>query len=169
MRGLAAVLVLLACVAPRLAHATIPAELNPLVVEAPFSFFVREFDLTQAFEKAKAENKPMFIYLDAWDCPPCKDYAEFLNRNLAPLKPHFAKVIVVDLRTSLRGSALSFKIRDRSYSFEEFKSLVGDTNSGLAYPYYWLVSPGGRQVKQLPRGSGNYTELDKHIQILKAP
>ena len=31
-----------------------PGELNPQVVEAPFSFFVREFDLTKAVEKSKA-------------------------------------------------------------------------------------------------------------------
>jgi len=166
MKQLVAVLAMLACNA---AHAAIPGELNPLVVEAPFSFFVREFDLTKAFEKSKAENKPMFIYLDAWDCPPCKEYAEFLGRNIEPLKPHFAKVVVVDIRTSLRGSALAFKIREKSYSFEAFKSLVGDNNTGLAYPYYWLISPAGRQVKQLPRGSVNYTDLDQHIQILKNP
>lgn len=166
MKQLVAVLALLACHA---AHAAIPAEFNPLVVEAPFSFFVREFDLTPAFEKSKAENKLMFIYLDAWDCPPCKEYAEFLSRNVEQLKPHFAKVVVVDIRTSLRGSTLAFKIRGKSYSFDEFKTLVGDQSSGLAYPYYWLIAPSGRQVKQLPRGSVNYTELDKHIQILKTP
>ena len=172
MKKLVTVLALLACNVAHVAHvahAAVPAELNPLVVEAPFSFFVREFDLTLAFEKSRAENKPMFIYLDAWDCPPCREYAEFLGRNIEPLKPHFAKVVVVDIRTSLRGSTLAFRIRDKRYSFEEFKTLVGDTGSGLAYPYYWLIAPSGRQVKQLPRGSVNYTELDKHIQILKSP
>ena len=166
MKQLVAVLAMLACNA---AHAAIPGELNPLVVEAPFSFFVREFDLTKAFEKAKAENKPMFIYLDAVDCPPCKDYSEFLGRNLEQLKPHFDKVVLVDIRTTLRGSKLSFRIRDRRYSFDEFKSLVGDRNDGMAYPYFWLIAPSGRQVKQLPRGSANYTQLDKHIQILQTP
>lgn len=131
MRSVVAVLVLLACNAMHVAHAAIPAELNPLVIEAPFSFFVREFDLTPAFERARVENKPMFVYLDAWDCPPCNEYADFLGRNIGALKPHFAKVVVVDLRTSLRGSALAFRIRDRSYSFEEFKTLVGDQRIGL--------------------------------------
>jgi hypothetical protein len=162
-------IVVLAMLAGNAVNAAVPAEFNPLVVEAPFSFFVREFDLTRAFEKARAENKPMFIYLDAWDCPPCKEYAEFLSRNIEPLKPHFAKVVVVDIRTSLRGSALAFKIRDKRYSFEEFKTLVGDYGTGLAFPYYWLIAPSGRQVKQLPRGSINYTELDKHIRILNIP
>ncbi len=31
-----------------------PGELNPQVVEAPFSFLVRQFDLTKAFEESKA-------------------------------------------------------------------------------------------------------------------
>lgn len=167
MKQFAAALALLACHLANVASATIPDEFSPLVVEAPFSFFVREFDLTRAFEKAKSENKPMFIYLDAWDCPPCKQYAEFLRKNVAALRPYFDRVIAVDIRTSLRGSTLAFRVRDKSYSFEEFKVLVGDGNQGLAFPYFWLISPVGHQIKQLPRGASNYTELDKHIQILK--
>ena len=167
MKQLVTVLALLACNVAHVAHAAVPAELNPLVVEAPFSFFVREFDLTKAFEKAKAENKPMFIYLDARDCPPCQEYSKFLSMNLERLKPHFDKLVLVDIRTTLRGSTLSFRIRDKNYSFEEFKSLVGDNNVGMTYPYYWLISPAGYQVRQLPRGSGNYTELERHIEILK--
>lgn len=168
MKQFAAALALLACHVSNVAYATIPDEFNPLVVEAPFSFFVREFDLTGAFLKARSENKPMFIYLDAWDCPPCKEYAEFLRKNVVALKPYFDRVVTVDIRTSLRGSALSFKIHDRNYSFEEFKVLVGDRNEGLAFPYFWLISPAGRQVKQLPRGARNYTDLGRHIQILKS-
>lgn len=170
MKKLVTVLALLACNVAHVAHvahAAVPAELNPLVVEAPFSFFVREFDLTKAFEKAKAENKPMFIYLDAQDCPPCQEYSKFLSMNLERLKPHFDKLVLVDIRTTLRGSTLSFRIRDKNYSFEAFKSLVGDNNVGMTYPYYWLISPAGYQVRQLPRGSGNYTELERHIEILK--
>ena len=167
MKRLAAVLVFLACHVPNVAFATIPGEFNPMVVEAPFSFFVREFDLTAAFEKARSENKPMFIYLDAWDCPPCNVYAAFLRKNIDALKPYFDRVLTVDIRTSLRGSTMSFKIRDKSYSFEEFKRLVGDSNQGLVFPYFWLISPSGRQVRQLPRGVSNYTEVDRHIQILK--
>jgi len=167
MNQLVAVLALLACNAAQIACAAVPAELHPLVVEAPFSFFVREFDLTKAFEKAKAQDKPMFIYLDARDCPPCQEYSKFLSANLERLKPHFEKVVLVDIRTTLRGSTLSFRIRDRNYSFEEFKSLVGDSNIELSYPYFWLISPAGHQVRQLPRGSSNYTEVEKHIEILK--
>lgn len=66
-------------------------------------------------------------------------------------------------------AALVFRIRGKSYSFEEFKALVGDHRSGLAYPYYWLLAPSGRQAKELPRGSVNYTALDKHIRILSIP
>jgi len=167
MKPFAATLAFLVCNVANVAFATIPDEFHPLVVEAPFSFFVREFDLTGAFEKARSENKPMFIYLDAWDCPPCKEYAAFLHNNINALKPYFDRVLTVDIRTSLRGSALSFKILDKSYSFEEFKRLVGDSNQGLAFPYFWLISPAGRQIKQLPRGVRNYTQLSKHIQILK--
>lgn len=167
MKRLAAALGFLACHAASVAFATIPDEFNPLVVEAPFSFFVREFDLSAAFEKARSENKPMFIYLDARDCPPCMEYAAFLRKNVDALKPHFDRVLTVDIRTSLRGSTMSFKIRDKSYSFEEFKRLVGDRNQGLVYPYFWLISPSGRQIKQLPRGVRYYTEVDRHIQILR--
>ena len=91
------------------------------------------------------------------------------RQNLAQLKPHFDKVVLIDIRTTLRGSKLSFKIHDLSYSFQEFKYLVGDNNAVMAFPSYWLISPAGRQVKQLPHGNVDYTMLETHIEILKTP
>lgn len=152
------------------ATAEIPAEYRPIVVEAPFSFFSRVFDLTSAVDKAKEENKPLYIYLGAGNCPPCRFYGHFLEKNSAALKDTFDRLVVVDIRTpQIRGPKLVFKVGENQYSFEDFKSLVGDKNNQLTYPYFWYVSPELKQIKQLPRGSDNYLTVEKQLEILALP
>lgn len=124
------------------------------------------FDLTDAVAKAKAEAKPLFIYLGAYDCPPCKDYEAFLEKKQAQLQGAFAKLVVVDLRTWLKGPKLVFKFGDRTYRVKEFKDLVGDQNAALLYPSYWLLSPELNQIRQLPQGSKAYLDVEEHKRLL---
>lgn len=148
------------------AHADIPDEYKPIVVKPPFSFSERLLDISMAVERASAENKPLYIYLGASDCPPCRDYENFLSKNFPVLKEAFSQAIVVDIRTWLKGPDLVFKIGEKRYSFTEFKTLVGDTNKVLTYPYYWYISPTMKQLKQLPRGMRHYTQIASQIDIL---
>lgn len=151
------------------AVAKIPAEYQPVVVEAPFSFSERVFDLSSAVDVAARGGKPLYIYLGAEDCPPCREYNTFLQRNRVELKEPFERVVIVDIRTWLKGPALVFKVGEKRYSFSEFKALVGDTNNPLSYPYYWLLSPSLRQLKQLPVGSRHYMPVEKQLEVLRVP
>lgn len=154
------------CLSAASTWAIIPADLNPVIVEAPFSFRERLFDLSSAVAKAKAENKRLFIYLGAQDCPPCLEFSRFLENHETELKPVFADLVVVDIRTWLRGGSLRFKIDDARYSFAELKALVGDQNSTLYYPYYWLLTPELTQVRQLSRRPSDYTSVDTLKKLL---
>ena len=149
------------------ARADIPDFFQPLVVKPPFSFSDRIVDLTPAFEKAKRLNKPMLVYLGADDCPPCKAYSVFLERHKEEMRPSFAKVVVVDIRTWLKGPALTFQIYDKKYNVAEFKARVGDANKRLFYPTWWLLTPEGTQLRQLPQGSSNFTSVENHIRLLE--
>jgi len=160
---------LLLAILTQCAQAKIPEEYKPIVVEAPFSFSERLFDLTSVVEQANRESKPIYIYLGAEDCPPCKEYYRFLQTNHDKLKTGFDKVLVVDIRTWLRGRAIVFKIGDVRYTVGEFKSKVGDANGILSYPYFWLLSPSLIQLKQLPRGLSNFTSIEKQLEILQLP
>ena len=148
------------------AYADIPSEYEPLVVSPPFNFSERLVDLTPAFEKAKLLKKPMFVYLGAADCPPCKDYTNFLNKNKDEMKPALSKYVIVDIRTWLRGAKLIFQVNDKKYTFDEFKAQVGDSNNTLSYPYWWLLNTEMKQIKQLPRGSSNFTNVENHIRLI---
>jgi len=91
----------------------------------------------------------------------------FLERHKQEMAPTFAKVVLVDIRTWLRGPKLTFQISDKRYNVAEFKALVGDTNKGLFYPSWWLLTPEGKQLRQMPQGSSNFTSVDNHIRLLE--
>jgi thiol-disulfide isomerase/thioredoxin len=140
-------------VASASAIARIPAAFDPIVVEAPFSFSEREFDLTPAFERARAQQKPLYVYLGANDCPPCHEYTRFLEANAQQLQPYFAKVVVVDIRSWLKGPKIVFKIYGKAYSPKQFQRFVGDV-----------------ALKQMPSGSEfKYTNVENHIEALRVP
>ena len=151
------------------ANAEIPEEYRPIVVTPPFSLTERLVDLSNVIEKARSENKPLYIYLGAEDCPPCREYKKFLSRNHSELEEAFARVIVVDIHTWLKGPDLVFKIGEKRYSFNEFNVLVGDSTKFLTYPYFWFVSPALRQLKQLPQRSRDYLQVDKQLELLRIP
>lgn len=163
MRLIVAALVLLSAAHAR---ADIPSSYQALVPQPPFSFTQRLFDLTPAFEQARAQNKPVFVYLGASDCPPCVDYTKFLDRQRDALKPAFDGVVLVDLRTWLRGPSVKLALDGKQYTVAEFKAMVGDQNPGFSYPWFWLLSPGGKQLKQLPYGLDAYMTVAGHTRLL---
>ena len=149
-------------------YAEIPDALNPVVIKSE-SFFTREFDLTQVFSRAKAENKYVYLYLGAEDCPPCRDYGWFLKRNADVLRPHFDKLLVVDIRSWLRGPNLIFKVGSQSYSFSKFQEFVDGRERFAFWPFHWFLSPDGKVVRQLPPGTTSYMSVEKLIPLLDVP
>jgi hypothetical protein len=49
----------------------------------------------------------------------------------------------------------------------EFKKLIGDSESVLTYPAWWLLTPEAHQLRQLPHGSTHYMNLKNDIQLLE--
>ena len=151
------------------AQAAIPNDYLPVFVEAPFSLRERLFDLTPALEASRKTGKPIFIYLGAADCPPCLEYKKFLGSHRAELKDAFSQVIVVDIRTWLRGPTMYLKVDDKRLTFNQFKTLVGDTSKTLVFPSFWLLSPELKVFKQIPSGVKDILSVGQQLEILKIP
>ncbi len=149
------------------AQAAIPDDYSPVVVEAPFSLRERVFDLTPALEAAKKTGKSMVIYLGATDCPPCLQYTKFLASHRSELKEAFSQVVVVDIRTWLRGPTMYLRVNDKRLTFNQFKTLVGDASKTLVFPSFWLLSPELKQLKELPPGIKDFLSVSQHLEILK--
>lgn len=81
------------------AIAGIPDNYSPIAIEPPFSFSERLIDLTPAITKAKRDGKPILIYMGAQDCPPCKQYEQFLEQNHSALASTYESLVVVDVRS----------------------------------------------------------------------
>lgn len=149
-------------------QAEIPDELRPIVIKSE-SIFTREFELTQVFDRAKAERKFIYLYLGAEDCPPCRDYGRFLKRNQEVIRPYFDKLLVVDIRSWLRGPHLVFKVGSQSYSFSQFQAFVGGKEKFAYWPFHWFLSPDGQVARQLPPGTNNYMTIEKLVPLLDVP
>ncbi len=150
-------------------QAAIPDDYGPVVVEAPFSLRERVFDLMPAIESSRKTGKPLFIYLGATDCPPCLQYKRFLATHRSELKDAFSEFVVVDIRTWLRGPSMYLKIGDKRLTFQQFKTLVGDTSKTLIFPSFWILSPEVKQLKQLPSGVTDFLNVSQHLEMLKIP
>ena len=153
------------------AQAQIPTDLAPFVVTPVASGPARVFDLSPALEQSKQVNKPLLLYLGASDCTYCKSYTAFLSRNTAAMKIALADVILVDIRSSLRGPRPSFQIFDKTYTAAEFKSRIGDSTSGLRYPSWWLLDSNAQQLRPWPSGwdpdEADPQALQAHIRLIK--
>ena len=91
----------LALMPAAVAAAGIPAPYSPIVIQPAGTPARYEFDLSAALARARRENKRLYVYLGASDCPYCRRYEAFLDKNASELVPHFAaKYIVVDLRSA---------------------------------------------------------------------
>jgi len=156
------------CAAPSIARSEIPRQYHPTTVLAPFNLSARVFDLTPVLQEARRQRKPAFIYFGAKDCGPCKEYTRFLQENESQLVPIFEKFVIADVVTWLRGPKIIFAIEGRHFTFDEFKAHVADRNDGFAYPWFWIIHPNGKQVRQIPQGTTPYLSVGNHIQILRS-
>lgn len=168
----ALVLVLAAwCVALPAAVAGIPPEYAPIVVQPTGLPERYEFDLNPALARARAENKRLYVYLGASNCPFCRRYEAFLALNAAVLTPHFKKdYLLVDLRSNLSVTARRLYIRagGRSLPYAEFQRAIGDERERmLVYPSVWLLDQQARPLMQMPAGAGTFETVPEQLEILR--
>ncbi len=154
----------------RAAIAGIPVAYAPMVVVPSGMPQRHEFDLTPALLRAQAENKRLYVYLGAADCPFCRKYERFLADNAQQLLPHFlAQYIVVDLRSSLavRASELYIRAGDQSLAYLDFQRSIGDRRTrALVYPSVWLLDQQARPLLQMPTGTGTFETVAEQIDVL---
>lgn len=148
-----------------------PAAYAPIVVQPAGTPQRFEFDLTAALRRAQRERKRLYVYLGASDCPFCRKYEAFLDRNSAELVPHFAKdYLVVDLRSSLAVQAklLHIRIGHSSLPYAEFQRSIGDERARqLVYPSVWLLDANAKPLMQMPAGTGTFETVAEQLEILR--
>lgn len=129
-----------------------------------------EFDLTPVRDRARQENKRLYVYLGASDCRYCRQYEAFLEKNARELVPRFAaKYILVDLRSSLSvpASRLYFRVGGSVWPYVEFQRSIGDERSRLlVYPTVWLFDADLRPLMQMPSGAGTFQTVQEQIEVL---
>ena len=141
----------------------------PLVVEPVIVEGRSEFDLGPALARAQRENKRLYVYLGASDCPYCRRYENFLRANADALVPHFKPWIVVDLRSTLSTTAnrLYIRVGDRSLDYTAFQFSIGDQRTRmLVYPSVWLFDPQLKPLMQMPAGTGTFETVEEQLEIL---
>jgi thioredoxin-related protein len=167
-RALASALLGLASLA---ASAGVPARYSPTEIKPTGTPQRYEFDLTAALERAKRENKRLYLYLGAHDCAFCRKYEAFLDKNAAELAPHFAKDwIVYEMRSSLSVQAdrLWFRIGDKALPYADFLRGLGDERARqLVYPSVWLFDGQGKTLMQMPAGTGTFETVPEQLEILR--
>ena len=147
----------------------IPQAYAPMVVEPLMADGRSEFDLGPALERARRENKRLYVYLGASDCPYCRRYENFLRKNADELVPHFKPWIVVDLRSTLSTTAnkLFIRVGNRSLDYTAFQFSIGDQRTRmLVYPSVWLFDPELKPLMQMPAGTGTFETVDEQLEIL---
>jgi len=164
------VIAVVAGIAASGALAALPPAYAPLVVEPTGLPARAEFDLTAAVARARREGKRLYVYLGASDCPFCKRYETFLDRNADELRPHFAGWLIVDLRSSLRVQAdrLHIRVGGRSLPYAEFQRSIGDERARqLVYPSVWLFDGALKTLMQMPAGTGTFETVPEQLEILR--
>ena len=168
----ASVLALWLALLPRDATAAgMPAPYSAIVIEpvgVPARF---EFDLSAALGRARRENKRLYVYLGASDCPYCRKYEAFLEQNAKELVPHFAaQYIVVDLRSALSVTAnkLFIRVGERALPYADFQRSIGDERARLlVYPSVWLLDANNKPLMQMPAGTGTFQTVPEQLEILR--
>jgi thiol-disulfide isomerase/thioredoxin len=161
---------LLTAVMPLIAAAGVPGPYGAVVVEPLLSAGRAEFDLTPALARARREGKWLYVYLGASDCPYCRKYESFLTQNATELVPHFAKYLVVDLRSALSIGArtLHLKVGASSLPYAEFQASLGDERARLlVYPSVWLLDATPKPLMQMPAGTGTFQTVAEQLEILR--
>lgn len=149
------------------ALAEIPGSYAPIVLRAnPDSATERVYDLAPAFQRARQQKRAVLIYVGAADCAPCQVYTRFLTEREREMRPVLDRVVLVDVRTTIRGPRPTFLFDGRKFSTLEFKGFMGNSDTGLAYPTLWLVNAEGRQIRPLPRGVEHLLDVDRYREWL---
>ena len=158
-------------VLPLGAAAALPAAYAPIVVQPAPMAQGHEFDLTAALQRARREHKRLYVYLGASDCPYCRRYEAFLDRNAAELVPHFAQqYLVVDLRGQLAIQArqLYIRVNGSSLPYADFQRSIGDERARmLVYPSVWLLDANAKPLMQMPAGTGTFETVAEQLEILR--
>lgn len=155
------------------AQAALPSAYSPIVIEPQGAPARMEFDLSAALDRARRENKRLYVYLGGSDCPFCRKYEAFLAKNATELLPHFAPYLVVDLRSSLlvQANKLFIKVGGLSQPYAEFQRSIGDERARLlVYPSVWLFDPREARPKplmQMPAGTGTFETVPEQLEILQ--
>jgi thiol-disulfide isomerase/thioredoxin len=147
----------------------VPPAYAPMVVEPVTVAGRSEFDLGPALARAKRENKRLYVYLGASDCPYCRRYESFLGKNAGELVPHFKPWIVVDLRSSLSTTAdkLVIRVGNSALNYTEFQRSIGDQRARmLVYPSVWVFDTQLKPLMQMPAGNGTFETVDEQLEIL---
>jgi thiol-disulfide isomerase/thioredoxin len=161
----------LAAAWPMQASAGVPAPYAPIVVMPAGTPDRYEFDLNGALAEARRRGKRLYVYLGASDCPYCRKYEAFLDRNATELVPHFAKDwLVADLRSKLSAHAgrLYLRVGMKSLPYVEFQRSIGDERDRqLVYPSVWLFGPDAKPLMQMPAGTGTFETVPEQLEILR--
>ena len=147
----------------------IPPAYTPMVVEPVIAAGRSEFDLGPALARAKRENKRLYVYLGASDCPYCRRYENFLGKSAGELVPQFKPWIVVDLRSSLSTTAdrLFIRVGNSALNYADFQRSIGDQRARmLVYPSVWLFDPQFKPLMQMPAGTGTFETVEEQLEIL---
>ena len=150
--------------------AGVPAAYAPVVIEPEGLPARAEFDLSAVQQRARRENKRLYVYLGANDCPYCRKYEAFLDAHALELAPHFAPYIVVDLRSALsvRANGLFIKVGNRSQVYADFQRSIGDERARmLVYPSVWLLDSELKPLMQMPAGTGTFQTVPEQLEILR--
>jgi thiol-disulfide isomerase/thioredoxin len=163
---------LLSAAALAAAATGIPAAYSPVVIEPTGAPAWAEFDLTAVQARAKKENKRLYVYLGASDCPYCRKYEAFLNQNAAELVPQFQshKYLIVDLRSSLsmHASKVLIRVGATSLPYADFQRSIGDVRARLlVYPSVWLFDADLKPLMQMPAGTGTFQTVPEQLEILR--
>ena len=150
----------------------IPAAYKPVVILPSGEPGKTEFDLTAVAERAKRENKRLYVYLGAKDCAYCRKYESFLEKNARELAPQFTahQYLVVDLRSELSVSQDKLFIRagDASRPYAEFQNAIGDARARmLVYPLVWVFDANLKPLMQMPAGTGTFQTVPEQLEILR--
>jgi len=151
--------------------AGIPTPYAAIVIQPTGQPARHEFDLTAALARARREHKRLYVYLGASDCPYCRKYEAFLERNATELVPHFAaQYLVVDLRSALIVTAdrLYIRVGERSLPYADFQRAIGDERARmLVYPSVWLLDHEAKPLMQMPAGTGTFQTVPEQLEILR--
>jgi hypothetical protein len=166
----AACAVLLAAFAMTAQAIGLPPAYGAIVVEPTGGPERAEFDLGPALARAQRENRRLYVYLGASDCPFCRRYENFLAKNADELLPHFKPWLLVDLRSRLSTTAphLYIRVGDKSLPYIEFQKSIGDERSRmLVYPSVWLFDTQLKPLMQMPAGTGTFETVEEQLEILQ--